>query len=114
MHSVSFILLFHTKPYLAINDFMLASKTRHPISAARPRTVKTRCAELQLVREGEPSVLMEKEIVTLSDEERKSLYRRQTSQILQLTQLMYWLYKSAWLFPGTERGFLDSKTLHKI
>ena len=61
-------------------------------SAACSRTVKTRCSEIQTARSivsgGEPSALMEKEVLTPSDDMQKA------GIALQLTQLKYW---SAWL-----------------
>ncbi|KAL5500540.1 hypothetical protein EMCRGX_G012118 [Ephydatia muelleri] len=60
--------------------FMHVTKARHPTSAACSRTVKTRCSEMQTARSivsgGEPSDLMVKEVLTLSDEERKSLLQK--------------------------------------
>ena len=60
--------------------FMQVTKARHPTSAACSKTVKSRCSEMQtsrsIVSGGEPSVLMEKEVLSLSDEERKSLLQK--------------------------------------
>ena len=51
---------------------MHETNARHPTSAACSRTVKTRCSEIQTARSivsgGEPSALMEEEVLTLSDE----------------------------------------------
>ena len=65
---------------LIADDFMHLTKARQPTTAACSSTVKTRCAEMQTVRSiiigGESSVLMENEVFTLSDEERKSLLQK--------------------------------------
>ena len=51
---------------------MHETNAQHLTSAACSRTVKTRCSEIQTARSivngGEPSALMEKEVLTLSDE----------------------------------------------
>eukprot|EP00731_Ephydatia_muelleri_P002007 Em0001g2007a len=70
------------------------TKARHPTSAACSRTVKTRCSEMQTARSivsgGEPSDLMEKEVLTLSDEERKSLLQKAgiTNVAIDSTQVL--------------------------
>ncbi|KAL5481525.1 hypothetical protein EMCRGX_G021706 [Ephydatia muelleri] len=60
--------------------FMHVTKARHLTSAACSKTVKTRRAEMQTARSivsgGEPSALMEEEVLTLSDEERMSLLQK--------------------------------------
>ena len=54
--------------------FMKLTKARHPTTAACSRTVKTQCSEVQTARSGgEPSALLESEVLTLNDEERQSL-----------------------------------------
>ena len=53
---------------------MHVTKAQHPkvLSAACSTRVKTRCSEIQATRSivsgGEPSALMEKEVLTLSDD----------------------------------------------
>lgn len=60
--------------------FMHVTKARHLTSAACSKTVKTRRAEMHTARSivsgGEPSALMEEEVLTLSDEERMSLLQK--------------------------------------
>ena len=51
--------------------FMHLTKARLPTTAACSRTVKTRCAKSIIISGGESSVLMDNEMLTLSDEERK-------------------------------------------
>ena len=49
----------------------------HPTTAACSRTVKTRCSEMHTARNvisgGEPSALLESEVLTLNDEEKSLL-----------------------------------------
>eukprot|EP00731_Ephydatia_muelleri_P001561 Em0001g1561a len=56
--------------------FMKLTKAGHPTTAACSRTVKTRCSEMHTARSiisgGEPSALLESEVLTLNDEEKKS------------------------------------------
>ncbi|KAL5502912.1 hypothetical protein EMCRGX_G009770 [Ephydatia muelleri] len=60
--------------------FMKLTKARHPTTAACSRTVKTRCSEMHTARSvisgGEPSALLESEVLTLNDEEKKSLLEK--------------------------------------
>ena len=55
---------------------MHLTKARLPTTAACSRTVKTRCAKSIIISGGESSVLMDNEMLTLSDEERKSLLQK--------------------------------------
>ncbi|KAL5494131.1 hypothetical protein EMCRGX_G015408 [Ephydatia muelleri] len=59
---------------------MKLTKDRHPTTAACSRTVKTRCSEMHTARSvisgGEPSALLESEVLTLNDEEKKSLLEK--------------------------------------
>ena len=56
------------------------TKARHPTIAACSRTVRTRCSEMHTARSvisgGEPSTLLESEVLTLNDEEKKSLLEK--------------------------------------
>ena len=55
-----------------------------------------------IVSGGEPSALMEEEVLTLSDEERMSLLQKAGITNIAISTLsQYWPLKSAWLFPGT-------------
>eukprot|EP00731_Ephydatia_muelleri_P001906 Em0001g1906a len=60
--------------------FMKLTKARHPTTAACSRTVKTRHSEKHTARSvmsgGEPSALLESEVLTLNDEEKKSLLEK--------------------------------------
>ena len=60
--------------------FMKLTKARHPTTAACSRTVKTRCSEMHIARNvisgGKPSALLESEVLTLNDEEKKSLLEK--------------------------------------
>ena len=52
---------------------MKLTKARHPTTAACSRTVKTRCSEMHTARSvisgGEPSALLESEVLTLNGRE---------------------------------------------
>ena len=84
---------------------MYLTKARQLTTAACSRTVKTRCAEIQTVRSiisgGESSVLMENEVLTLSDEERKSLLQKAGISNIAIGSAQVLAIKLAWLFPGT-------------
>ena len=60
--------------------FMKLTNALHPTTAACSRTVKTRCSEMQTARSvisgGEPSALLESEVLTLNDKERQSLLEK--------------------------------------
>ena len=57
--------------------FIQVTKSRQQTTAASSRTLKTRCSEMQMIRSvlsaGEPTALIQKEVLTLSDEERRAL-----------------------------------------
>ena len=57
--------------------FMHVTRAHQETTAACSRTVKTRCFQMQKIRGivsgGEPSALIQKEVLILSDEERRSL-----------------------------------------
>ena len=60
--------------------FMKLTKAQHPTTATCSRTVKTICSEMQMARSvisgGDPSSLLESEVLTLNDEERQSLLEK--------------------------------------
>ena len=74
---------------------MHVTKARHLTSAACSRTVKSKCSEMQtsrsIVSGGGPSAVMEKEVLTLSDKERKSLLQKAGIMTIAITWLKYWL-----------------------
>eukprot|EP00731_Ephydatia_muelleri_P009823 Em0005g409a len=57
--------------------FIQVTKSRQQTTAASSRTLKTRCSEMQMIRSvlsaGEPTALIQREVLTLSDEERRAL-----------------------------------------
>ena len=59
---------------------MKVKKAQHPTTAACSRTVKTRCSEMHTARSvisgWEPSALLESEVLTLNDKEKKSLLEK--------------------------------------
>ena len=58
---------------------MQVTKSHNPTTAVCTRTLKSRCSELQdiqrIVSGGEPSALLQSEVLSLSDKERKSLLK---------------------------------------
>eukprot|EP00731_Ephydatia_muelleri_P018287 Em0011g327a len=59
--------------------FMHVTNAHNPTTTVCTRTLKSRCSELQDIRRivsgGEPSALLQSEVLSLSDEERKSLLK---------------------------------------
>ncbi|KAL5489429.1 hypothetical protein EMCRGX_G018520 [Ephydatia muelleri] len=60
--------------------FIQVTKARNPTTAVSSRTVKMRCSEMQTVRStvsgGEPSALIQNEVLVLNDEERRALLQK--------------------------------------
>ncbi|KAL5515286.1 hypothetical protein EMCRGX_G000435 [Ephydatia muelleri] len=60
--------------------FIQVTKARNPTTAVSSRTVKMRCSEMQTVRSivsgGEPSALIQNEVLALNDEERRALLQK--------------------------------------
>ncbi|KAL5489078.1 hypothetical protein EMCRGX_G018128 [Ephydatia muelleri] len=60
--------------------FIQVTKARNPTTAVSSRTVKMRCSEMQTMRSivsgGEPSALIQNEVLVLNDEERRALLQK--------------------------------------
>ena len=72
--------------------FMHVTRAHQETTAACSWTVKMRCFQMQkIVSGGEASALIEKEVLILSDEERRSLLDKAgISSSIELGQLRYW------------------------
>eukprot|EP00731_Ephydatia_muelleri_P006233 Em0003g481a len=60
--------------------FIQVTKARNPTTSVSSRTVKMRCSEMQTMRSivsgGEPSALIQNEVLALNDEERRALLQK--------------------------------------
>ena len=60
--------------------FIQVTKARNSTTSASSRTVKKRCSEMQSMRSvvsgGEPSTLIQKEVLALNDGERRALLQK--------------------------------------
>ena len=85
--------------------FMHATRAHQETTAACSWTVKMQCFQMQKIRGivsgGEASALIEKKVLILSDEERRSLLNKAgISSSIELGQLRYWPLKQSLPYLG--------------
>ena len=85
--------------------FIQVTKARNPTTSASSRTVKKRCSEMQSMRSvvsgGEPSTLIQKEVLALNDGERRALLQKAgISSTIAIGAIDVWQLKLVLLFHG--------------